>query len=386
MMLTAAAAQESTSTIDSRKGYAKIAAYCGEGLVETRKAKPAEEDFVSVIAKAKELLLDIRAMGNVDPELKAIAADVEQATEQGIECLETIKRLPPPPPAVSQIIRNLYYGGTAQFQAAEKYDNAVQGQSADIQAQIRRLIEAVNRQKAAALMLPRIAKKLSGPAIQSKHPLRVDIDETWGFAGPDWLTVVNASGRTLNNCTVVVRLFGKDGEERDNVHFVETWPSGKTLYAAYDVGTRVLETTVDRQTVTLIQEVRTSLYCDELTATAIPYRYAGQERDKDITRYLNQMLKPKSSYQPFSKGLIWDTQRSVVVSFDGLQFLPKGTVTVTAKNGSDSAIQRQTFDFWKGGDNRWIQFNEITWNPSEWTVAFSFDNTSATNLYHWKAK
>lgn len=245
------------------------------------------------------------------------------------------------------------------------------------------MLQAVTKNEAAVLMLPRVAKKLAGPTVQDNNLVNVDISETWGFQGPDQLTLVNRSGRTLHNCTVVVFLAGKTGELKQNVHFVETWPESSPLYAQYQPGQKMLDQMAFRQTVSLIQRVEIEIYCDELTREGISYQYAGTERDKDIGSYLDKHFKPSCRYRPFSKGLLWDDQRAVNVSFRGLQYLPPGTLVFNLKNAESSATYRWKFEVWPSDKSHWIKFNNLDWDPTEYTVQFQFDNTSVTRSYRW---
>jgi hypothetical protein len=61
-----------------------------------------------------------------------------------------------------------------------------------------------------------------------------------------------------------------------------------------------------------------------------------------------------------------------------------GTMTVTLKNGSTSAKRDQHFSGWKAGESKLVLFKDIDWDPDEWTVQFTFEDTKATQTYLWK--
>ncbi len=335
-----------------------------------------------MLAGEKEMLLELQSMTNVDPELRVSLQTWNTASGREWKARQESTDYLLLHLILAQALQNLFYGATLQFEAADQFNKQAKNQTVAMQNEVRNLMDTFDRIEAARLMLPRIARKLAGPVTSQSEPLAVDIHETWGFMGPTQITVQNQTGRTLHYCTVVVRLTGKTGETKENVHFVIEWKPGQQLHADYGSGIEVLERMMDRETVTLIQNVTVSLFCDELTARGfLPIRW--REEGQDISRYLEQVFKPRSSYRPYSKGLLWDDQRAVQVSFGGLQFLHAGTLVVSLKKDDQSATKRLPFSNWAAGDTKWIEFGDTTWDPHEWTIQFAFQDTEATRTYRW---
>lgn len=339
-------------------------------------------DDAQMVASKKGLFADIRAVGEIDPELKDIVADIDRSMEDLFVVFEEWEQMPQTDRGMNNL-RSLYYGLTWRFNQADDLIKGLEVQSAQAKNLARRMLNAFKKEEAAVLLLPRIAKKLAGPVAQGSNPIVVDINEVWGFQGPDQLALVNRSGRTLHHCTVVVVLIGQAGDLKKNVHFVELWPEGRPLYAQYQPGQRVLDEVAFRQTVNLIQRAEISIFCDELACEDIVYRYAGEEKDKDISSFLDKHFKPVSEYRPFAKGFLWDDQRAVKVAFSGLNYLPRGTMVVTIRNGAENSTRKVNFDPWAAGKLQVVEFLNITWEASEWTIRFEFDGTEVYRSYRW---
>jgi hypothetical protein len=378
-----AEAGASDLTSPTKMAYIKIARSHATGLIPQANPAPVQMDMAQIQAAQKELFMDLASISNVDPELNSIIADIKQSEDETLQIRQELERMPEGPQLASYYFQNFYYGATFQFENADKYNNTIASQSASVQALGRRMLQCLDKNEAATIMLARIGKRLAGPVVKEGDPVSVDIAETWGFSGPDRLTLINTSGRTLHNCTVVVLLAGKTGEVKQNVHFVETWPDRRPLYARYDPGQRILDQTAFRHTVSYIQSAEVALFCDEFAREGISYTYAGKERDRHIREYLAKAFNPRSAYRGFSKGVIWDDNRAVHVGFDGLQFIPPGTLTVTLLNGELSAAKRQSFSLWKAGATMLVEFKDITWDPTKWTIRFEFNDTSATRSCGW---
>ena len=387
----------SDTTGTTKQAYIKLASAFASRFSESAKqASSPPLDISQYLAAEKELFLELHLLTNVDLTLMSIANDYEQAAGQGVELGEAIQRLPEHG-FLENFFKGAFYGATMQFGAAAQDVQQLSNQD-DAQKELAvRIVQVQNHLNASTLLLPMVAKKLSGP--NGDAPLNAAITESWGFSSPDLLQLVNVGEKTLHNCTVVITLHGKFGETRRNVHFVNSWPSQKNLYAFYDSGETMFNQTVNRTTVKLIQNVEIALYCDEVTADSMNYVYAGTEKDKDIGRFLDQYFKPKSRYRPFAKGIIFDDQRAVRFSFDGLAYLPKGTLTVSVKSSptkeeydflqgklvARSITKTQTLEFsqWKTSDTKWVEFKDIDWDPTEWDAQFKFDDTPVTRSYHW---
>ncbi|WCJ60699.1 hypothetical protein NXS98_06115 [Fontisphaera persica] len=368
----------------TKQAYVKLANAFALPLLEDPKQAMSKMDMAQVIAARKELFLDLRAIPGVGPELKEIIADVEKFSGQCIDDGQLLERLPKPPNEADRTFRLLYYGATLQLEAGEEFGKKVDQERADVQAVVRRMLQAQTQLEAATLLFPRIARTIAGPTSSRGEVLKVGIYESWGFTAPDLLKLENVSDQTLHNCTVVVGLRGMEGEVKQNVHFVPTWPSRSCLQAYYAGGDKVLGQVTGRQTVTGIQSVEVMLFCDELSLSPVKYTYAGSAREAYIGACLDKLFKPKARFRPFSKGLLFDDLPAVIVSFEGLQWLPPGTLSITVKSGDLSAARDQQFQTWVKGGEQTVVFKALSWVPSEWAVTFRFNDNKVTRTYRWK--
>ena len=277
--------QSQSATSESRsatkRAYSKIAKSHATGLVANVNQGVYQMDMAQMQAAKKNLFADLRAMGEVDPELKGIIDDFDKSEDELFAAMQEMEQLPQADGLMDGIL-SFYYGATFQFKAGFDHINRINSQSDEVKRRFGRMLQAVTKNEVAVLMLPRVARKLSGPTAQNTNLVNVHIVESIAL---DQLTLVNQSGRTLHNCTVVVFLTGKTGELKQNVHFVEAWPKGSPLYAQYQAGQEILNRMVFRQTVTRIQHVQIDIYCDEFTCEGISYQYAGAEKDKVSNAY-----------------------------------------------------------------------------------------------------
>lgn len=149
---------------------------------------------------------------------------------------------------------------------------------------------AVQRRRAAGFLLGELAREFAGPPAE-KPVFAVDFDEHWfGPPGPDRVNLVNDSGRDLSTCTVQIDVRGKNGKWVRNVHFVDTWPRGKKVWADYlsvdprDIASLAGTTAVE------VQELAVSLWCAELRAEDVKVDYDETRRGADRLRQLDASL------------------------------------------------------------------------------------------------
>ena len=368
-------------TDTTKAAYIRFAAWLADGFSDkAEQPPPASFDYSQYLADEKELFIELNALTNVDASLMSVVNNCEQASAQITAIREELQQLPNHG-FLEEFGDLMVYLHTGQLgRIADELKSANSRDDQDKYLKVR-FIQTQDHLNASRLMLPMIARKLAGTS--GTAPISIKIHEAWGFAEPDHLVLVNNGDRDFHNCTVVVTLTGKYGETRRNIHFTKVWPSQQSLYAAYSSGVALLDQSVNRTTVTLIQDVEVVLYCDEVTSEPLTYKYGGLEKDNDINQCLDTNFKPHSGYQPYKKGIIFDDQRVVSFNFDGVQYLPKGTVTVCVKNGDNTATKDLDFSSWRAGDTKCVYFPDIAWDPTEWDAQFKFNGTSITRSYHW---
>lgn len=112
-------------------------------------------------------------------------------------------------------------------------------------------------------------------------------------------------------------------------------------------------------------------------STELAYLYQGEQKDQDIARWC-QDLALAGRYQPFVKGLLWNTERGVEFSIDGIESIPAVTANVTFRSGTTSkGLLSYHVDGWKRGETK--AFNpakgELTFDPTHIDVELSFGGT-----------
>ena len=212
----------------------------------------------------------------------------------------------------------------------------------------------------------------------------VDLDAAWGPFGPDdRLTLSNRTGIDLHNCTILVELRATGGDAVPNVFFMPNWPAGTPIHARCTKGTEVLGEMYGRRTVPRVESIVTSLWSDELTRGPETSIYAGAERDADVGRYCGDM-KVDASYQPFAKGIFWNTERGVIVRLRGLKFAPNPRVTVFFTRGSSELSWYWDFDRWDEGQEKILDSGgKLPWDPESYRVVVGFPDTAYKHQSTW---
>lgn len=349
--------------------------------------KPSPDDFrddkglPEIIAEGHSAVLAMRGIQSEDSDITYVANQGQAACGEAVLRLERINSLPKPPGAGSLFVEsfihglygNVFYGYALGVDAEEK-------QKA-IMVEVQGLLAAVDKADAAQMMLPRIAEKYAATPSDPNGRIVVDIDESWGWYGPnDWFYIYNAGPDDLEDCTIQVHLTGGTGQSRKNVHFVRHWPANSWMYARYEPGQEILDRPeAGKFTVTEIQKADVSIWSPKYT-TALTYVYQGAEKDKDIAERCKD-LKFTGRYQPFVSGIIWDTQRGAEFTLDGVAFIPKCRVDVTFRNGSQSKAWYWEHDYWMKGSKKSFSTPKggLTFDPSHIDMAISFPGTSYTH-------
>ncbi|MFM9994707.1 MAG: hypothetical protein ACKVU4_02775 [Phycisphaerales bacterium] len=137
---------------------------------------------------------------------------------------------------------------------------------------------------------------------------------------------MNTAGSTLSHCTVLVELRGRDGDVRQNVHYVPTWEPGGARFARYGIGVESDSGVYARRTVYGVQEVRVSVWADGARQEDVVYRYPGAERDKDVKALLDGKMTVMYRYDanPFL-----EPGPRVLVELTGVPQIPAHKLTLT---------------------------------------------------------
>jgi hypothetical protein len=385
-------ANDANAKLDGQR-YAIVAKHLADSHLSSPDSRESHPNLASVIATCRAAVCDLKSQHPVDTDLRDLCDDGAASIEQLLSCIQSILELPRPPGDFEQFLAGFVFGFTGQFSAFAEYDREIRKQNTAMQVAIRRYIVAASRVRAATLLLPRIAKKLSGPATLSS-PLEVDIDEAV-VSGPDLITLRNQSGRTLHNCTVVVALQGTR-EDTANIHFVDKWASGDKICARYDIGTTVLDQVVGRTTVSGIQNAMVSLYCDELSDKERPYQYVGAEKDKDVQRHLDSVTM-FAHCRMFSRGLISTDPPAVVLCYSGRPILPKCKIAVECFDGSfppfdswhkpiDAPRSNKFFNSvdmsnWREGETKVVEFPGFQRDPRGFNILLEVPGTRASRKW-----
>ncbi len=383
--------KEDESTTKLRTSYAAVAKRIAHEHRNDPNTNPPSLSSSRLIAESKSLIVDLKQHRGADTELQFICDEAIGATEESIAATQQLERLPKPPGEFEQFLMGFFYGYSFDFSGAANYSNRVQDLNVNIQSELVRLAQAMDRGHAATLLLPRIAKKIAGPSVSSS-PVKVDFDETWGFVGSDWITLSNISGKNLKNATIVVDIEGQSQgvtQRHTNVHFVSDWSAGNAIYAKYDDGVTLNNRTFGRRTCSNVTKVIVNVYSDELSYEGYSYNYTASEMNFDITRYVDKLFKPRASYRPFDKGILFaDTQRAIRLDFKGcsMTHLRDVSIKVIFKSGTLTSTKTTFRSFWKSDEELLIEFPDIWWDPKEANVEMTFNANNppgVTRTYQW---
>jgi len=148
------------------------------------------------------------------------------------------------------------------------------------------------------------------------------------------------------------------------------------MWGRYQSGEEVLGRTVEKTTVTQVQELDITIYSPQF-ATQIQYVYQGAEKDKDIAQICKD-LSFQGAYQPYESGVIWDTQRGAQITLNGVSYIPKCRVDVAFRKGEQSKGWHWNHDSWMKGETK--SFNTpkggLTFDPDRVDFEVSFPNTN----------
>ena len=333
-------------------------------------------EIAEIMADVQSTLLDLREIKSNDKEIMYLSDQVQNANTLFLQCINNLNALPKPADEGTLFVGSMLDGFFGNFLGSYHRGLDAEAKQNALNVELQSAIAAVDQLEAALLLLPKVAEKYSATLSDSAGRIVVDFNESWGDSGPnDWLVLQNR-GETLKDCTIVVQLTGASGKVRKNVHFLETWPANTSMWGRYQSGEEVLGRTVEKTTVTHVQELDITIYSPQF-ATQIHYVYQGAEKDKDIAQICKD-LSFQGSYQPYQAGIVWDTQRGVQLSLNGVSLLPQCRVDVSFLKEGQSKTWFWKHDSWMKGEIKHFSTPEggLDFDPDRIDFEISFPHTN----------
>jgi hypothetical protein len=330
-----AAAQESSKPKDPRwADYAALAKNVVPCLADRQLVDEAPTEPAVAEAKERWRVATLESTSSTDRRIQAVAKEaaaaharlLEVAHENGDDMLFAAAGAVflGNPLAVLNLVR----AGSAQNNRWQRYETALQ------------------RRRAAMFMLPEIAQELAGSP--RDKAITLDFDENWFGAAdtPDRLNLTNESGEDLSNVTVQVDVRGVAGKWVRNVHFVESWPKGRKMWADYlstdprDIGALFGITAKE------VQDLRVTVWCVELR-TEVAQHYPDADRAADRRRQLEDHVKFTLDY--VARPLI-ESGPCIGVTMQGVPLIPDFKVTLDCKvQGAEPVRLQGAKKGWQSG-------------------------------------
>jgi hypothetical protein len=386
-----------SSKTDNKKAFQTLAQHLGDTWTSDRHAPDPKKDEIQLLAEGQALILALNDLNADDSKLLGIRDQGRRGVQQAIDAVRRIKVLPKPPGLFELCLNSFALGFALRPDLGIEEGMKAQSQGEAIQTEIRRLIQGLEDAQVAKLLLRGEASRYSGPAFKAPEAIGIDVDEAIA-PGPDWIALTNNSGQDLTNVLASVTLLGHDGETKENIHFVPHWRHKEAIHARYEGGFLHEGRRVGGQTVVLIQKVNVSVYAQEGKADQV-YQYAGAEKEKDIQGLLDS-LKIDATFRPFKRGIIFDDQRAVQVSFAGQETLQKCRATVTLHRlinrpvglsrparaqanpadlfGPPTSSKTIDLNNWRSGSQQTIEFPGLPWDPIRYDVSISLQGYRAS--------
>lgn len=337
--------------------YVTVAKTLAQKLLPSREAftESAEKGGEGeALARLHEFVLSMKAAQSADEDLNYIAAIAAKGYEDNLASYEALKTLPDSPGFITDLLKAAalnHFGGPVVALKPIVDNLSKRNQREDAQtAALRTQAHAMEKIRAASLLLPRIVERRSPASAASADRFQIDFDESWGGSAPcDWLKVFN-EGPDLTNATVRVTLHGQDNDTRENVHFVDYWPGKTWLHTRYDLGRVVLETEVWRTTVTNAATIDVDVWAPAVRWSGV-YSYRGAELERDIET-ICEPLKLSAVYVPYEEGILLDTKSKLTLTMRGVPQLP--TTRVIAVFEGETKQKSVTWDI-----DRWAADSKI---------------------------
>lgn len=189
-----------------------------------------------VVADLERDRLAISGIQTDDTELQKVRDKALVVFNGLLADMNRIQTLPQPPGFVDSLVGGFYRGLTFDLAGiandAEKLSALDREQTETVQS----LAVHAGEHKSVLLMLAHLAEQYAGAVVPVAELKLVDVGAlvSWGeFQDNDWLYLTNLAAQELNHCTILVEIQGRSGQTVRNVHFVEQWAAGATLWAKY---------------------------------------------------------------------------------------------------------------------------------------------------------
>ncbi|MDP1860999.1 MAG: hypothetical protein Q8K82_20160 [Gemmatimonadaceae bacterium] len=337
--LEAPPAAESTTAKPTRtavtSGYASLAANLADPLLAEADQQPLHKELPQLIAEAKVRIARYKAVGTSDGLLHRAAQDAAEAGNAMVQSQEALDGMAQDG-GFNEVVAAAFGYFTGQPAVILGAVGELLNKGDQRQQERIKFAAALNRSRAAQLMLPEAAKAYAGAASTSGDIVSIDFDESFAGEGDtDKIVLVNTSGHELTHCTVLVEIRGKDGDVRQNVHYLDAWEAGGARFARYGIGIESDSGVYGRRTVYGVQEVRLSAWADEARMEEFVYRYSGAERDKDLAAQLDGKMVIAAHY--YGSGRRGGPSRRIVLVLDGVQEIPAHTLTLVATQAGHDA-------------------------------------------------
>lgn len=362
-------------------GYAMLASQLADPFLTETNPPRLRKELAQLFAETKIKVLRYQSIEASDPLVKHAAQEAANAGIEMIQSRETLEWLTGDDGFSDFMLTalGLYLGDSgATLNHAGRFLNKGDAR----QAERIRWAKAFNRSRTAQLMLPETAKAYAGPASSSGKLVSIDLDESFAAsADHDRATMINTSGTRLTHCTVLVELRGRDGDVRQNIHYVDTWEPGTPKLARYSIGVDADSGIYGRRTVYGIQEARVSVWSDQARQEEMVYRYAGLERDKDIRAALEGRMKVMYRYERTSG---FGGPPRVMLVLKDVPEIPDHTVTLVLhpKAGAKS-VQPVSLNWnqkvWKGDEERLFSLGSyVNFVPERIEIRVGFSGVAYT--------
>lgn len=335
-----------------------------------------------LIADGYATILALQGIQSTEPDIASVATQGAAVMKEFVARFERINAFPKPPSSGEIFADSFLHGLYGNFVTPYAHALEADEQQRALLVEVQALVAAADQADALHLLLPTLTEKYAATPTVGSSRIQVNIDEPWGgIAGYDWLHVFNG-GAALEDCTVEVELFGATGEVRKNVHFVRRWPANAWMSARYAPGYEAFGRPVGRETVTRIQTANVRIWSPQFT-TSIAYTYRGAEQDADIAKACQQ-LTVSGRYEPFAKGLLWNTQRGCYFTLKGLPAIGSCQAKLTFQKGLQWRTLTWDLNSWGDGEEKHfgIKEGDLTFDPDTIDLVLAFPDSS----YQHKAR
>ena len=358
-------------------------------------------DVAKLSAGMKDDIASLKLLGETAPEeMRPLVKDIAVEVEWFVKLLRTIREHPDVVglPRDSSTIFSLEPGAfTGKPKLSVESREILPDES--LNGLRGKLFHGYDEMRAQMIRVANRAKKRSGPLVNRGQALTIDFLECYEFQSkrfleggnrdpfdnPDRIRLTNASGVTLTNCIVLVKVVGEK-DTRFNVHFVPKWVAGQMRIAEYYSGIPIGEHFVLRTTCSIVQRVEVSIWSEQLSQEEIGYRYDEREKDFAFREYVNR-VKVVADCTRY-KGIFENGYR-VKVSFRDIPYVPLATVTVRVKRDGVWTERVEKIQKWRAAKIEEIDFSDLNKTdvePTEYEVTLKakHEGWSHSRTSTWK--